>query len=366
MTSIRLLSAVLLLWPYLHFSQSTPLRTAIAGLSHTHVHQIFNSENNGDIQIVGIAESDPELIRRYAAQYQIPDSLFFPDLPSMLQEVRPEAVTDFGPINGHLNTVKTCAPLGVHVMVEKPMATTLEEAKEMIALAEDHDIKLLTNYETTWYPATHQAAQLMQQQQVGALKKVVFHHGHRGPKKIGVDPEFLAWLTDPEKNGGGALMDFGCYGANIMTWLMQGEVPLQVTALTHQLQAENNPKVDDEAIILLKYREVTAVIQASWNWPIGRKDMELYGLKGSIYQDNREQVRVRIAQGYDGFKEETLQAQELDSPLHDPFAYMAAVIRKEIIPSPYDLSSLENNLLVIQILEAASKSAATGKTITLN
>ena len=75
--------------------------------------------------------------------------------------------------------------------------------------------------------------------------------GHKGPKKIGVDPEFLDWLTDPESNGGGAITDFGCYGANLMTWLMEGRKPLRVTAITQQLQGENNPKVEDEALILL-------------------------------------------------------------------------------------------------------------------
>ena len=52
------------------------------------------------------------------------------------------------------------------------------------------------------------------------------HDGHQGPKEIGVPPEFLNWLTDPAQNGAGALYDFGCYGVDLMTWLMHGETPL--------------------------------------------------------------------------------------------------------------------------------------------
>ena len=55
--------------------------------------------------------------------------------------------------------------------------------------------------------------------------------GTRGRRRFNVQPEFLAWLTDPVKNGAGALFDFGCYGANLMTWMMGNQRPLAVTAI---------------------------------------------------------------------------------------------------------------------------------------
>jgi predicted dehydrogenase len=251
--------------------------------------------------------------------------------------------------------------MGIHVMVEKPLGVSLEHAQKMAALARKHGIHLLTNYETTWYPTNHKAFEVVKKEEaIGSIRKVVVRDGHRGPKKIGVDPEFLEWLTDPELNGGGALMDFGCYGANLMTWLMEGAKPKRVTALTAQLQAENNPKVEDEAIILLEYEDAVAVIQASWNWPIGRKDMEVYGTEGAVFADNRNDLRIRIPTGYDTFSEESMTLPERAAPLDDPFAYLRAVIRGEIDPGPYELSSLENNLIVMEILDAARRSAASG------
>jgi predicted dehydrogenase len=181
-----------------------------------------------------------------------------------------------------------------------------------------------------------------------------------------VDPEFLEWLTDKELNGGGALTDFGCYGANLMTWLMDGQKPLSVTAITQQQQPENNPKVEDEAIILLKYNDAVGIIQASWNWPIGRKDMEIYGLTGVVYADNRNQLRIRNSEGYDGYTEETLELGERRAPFDDPFSYLRAVLQGTVEPEAYDLSSLENNLLVLEILDAARRSAVSGKTVTLH
>ena len=348
-------------------AQNQPLRVGVAGLSHTHVHWIFGSEPRGDIEIVGIAEPNRELAKRYADQYDFPMSKVYDSLDELIAKTNPEAVTAFGPIYDHLEIVESCAPKGIHVMVEKPMAVNLKHARKMVKLAREHGIHLLTNYETTWYPTTHEAFKLVNgENRIGAIRKVIVRDGHRGPKKIGVDAEFLAWLTDPEENGGGAITDFGCYGANLLTWLMKGERPISVTAVTQQQQAENNPKVDDEANIILAYKDATAIIQASWNWPMGRKDMEIYGLTGAVYADNRHDLRIRIAEGYDGFSEESITLKERESPYDDPFALLASVIRGEISLDPYDLSSLDNNLIVNEILEAAVKSAKKGKTIYLN
>lgn len=342
-----------------------PLRIAVIGVTHTHVHWIFNSEKRGDISIVGIVETNKELARRYADQYQFPMSKVYSSIEELLRTHKPEAAAAFGTIAEHLNVVKAFAPLGIHVMVEKPLSLSLKEAKEMQQLAVKHKIHLLVNYETTWYPTVHKTYELLQADSVGKFVQLVVRDGHRGPKEIGVNKEFLDWLTDPSQNGGGAITDFGCYGANIATWLLKGKRPLTVTAITQQLQRQNNPFVDDEATIILTYDDGKVTIQPSWNWPIGRKDMELYGRRGVVYADNRNDLRMRMAKGYDGFTETVFKLPEPASPYNDPFSYLKAVIRKEIILQPYDLSSFENNLLVMEILDAARRSAKTGKIIRL-
>jgi predicted dehydrogenase len=361
-----LLTGFLMLISHLSSGQDRPLRVGVAGLTHTHVHWIFESEKRGDIEIVGIAEPNLELAGRYAEQHGFSMDKVYPTIEALITQTKPEAVTAFGTIFDHLNVLETCAPRGIHVMVEKPLAVSLAHAQKMASLARRHEIHLLTNYETTWYPTNHRAYDLVKREdRIGPIRKVVIRDGHRGPKKIGVNAEFLEWLTDPELNGAGALMDFGCYGANLMTWLMEGRKPLSVTAVTGQFQLENNPMVEDEAIILLEYQDAFAIIEASWNWPIGRKDMEIYGLEGVIYADNRHDLRIRLAEGYDGFTEESLKLPVRTAPLDDPFSYLKAVIRKEVNPNSFDLSSLENNLVVMEILDAAMRSAATGKRIEL-
>ncbi|WP_297338135.1 Gfo/Idh/MocA family oxidoreductase [Algoriphagus sp.] len=350
----------------LALGQEKKLKLAVAGLTHGHVGWVLSAIDRGDFELVGISESNQELAEKYARQYGFSMDLVFEDLEKMLKETQPEAVTAFGNTFDHLKIVQAAAPRGIHVMVEKPLAVSLEHAQEMANLAKKHQIHLLTNYETSWYPTNHQAKEILESGEFGKAIKVIVRDGHRGPKKIGVGPEFLEWLTDPKLNGGGALMDFGCYGANLMTWLTNGERPLSVTAITQQLQPENNPKVEDDATIIVNYPDKQLIIQASWNWPMGRKDMEIYAEKGALYADNRNQLRTRLAEGYDGFQEETVELPELDPPYPDPFLLLKAVVRKEIQLPEFDLYSLENNLIVMEILDAAKESAEKGKTVLLD
>lgn len=357
---VTLLSVIMMLSATLSFGQKAqPLRIGIAGLTHTHVHWILGRAHDGDIEIVGIAESNRELAERFLKQHNLPMSLVYPTLEEMLDKTRPEAVTAFNSIDEHLSVVKTCAPRKIHVMVEKPLAVNLAHAQEMEKLARKHNIQLLTNYETTWYGSNQDVEQNLES--LGEITKMVVHDGHPGPKEIGVNDEFLAWLTDPDRNGGGALMDFGCYGANLMTWLMKGQRPLSVFAITQQLKPHVYPNVDDEATVVVEYAKAQGIIQASWNWPYNRKDMEIYARNGYILADS-DGIQIKPDQNR---KEETRPSNALPPPYHDPFAYFAAVVRNQIKVEAYSPSSLENNMLVMEILEAAKQSAKTSKRISL-
>ena len=339
-----------------------PLRVGVAGLTHGHVGWILGYKKSDVVEIVGIAESNRELAEKLSKQYGFSMDLVYPSLDEMLDKTKPEAVTAFNSIFQHLEVVKACAPRGIHVMVEKPLSYRLDHAKEMEALVKKHNIKLLTNYETTWYGSNHKAYELVNTENtIGAIRKIVVHDGHRGPKEIGVGPEFLTWLTDPVQNGGGALIDFGCYGANLITWLMKGERPISVSAVTQQLKPEIYTKVDDEATIILTYPHAQGIIQASWNWPVSRKDMEVYGQTGYVNTIDGLNMQIRKSENE---KEVPFVAEPTQFPQDEPFAYLAAVVRGDI-KSDNDLSSLKINMIVVEILDAARKSAKEGKVVYL-
>ena len=345
-------------------NRQPPLRVGVAGLVHTHVHWILGRENRGDIEIVGIAEPNRELAQRYAEQHGYSMDIVYPTIEEMLEKTKPEAVLAFNTIYGHLEVVEKCAPKGIHVMVEKPLAVSLEHARKMETLARQHGIHLLTNYETSWYGSNHAARQLIESeaQTFGPVRKIVVHDGHPGPIEIGCNPEFLEWLTDPVLNGGGALTDFGCYGANLSTWLMNGRKPESVVAVTQQIKPHLYPKVDDEATIILSYPEAQAILQASWNWNYNRKDMEVYCRSGYVICPNRGELKIMRSEKEGAV---TQKAEAPKPPFDDPFSYLEAVVRGRITVAPSDLSALENNMTVVEILEAAKISAKEGRRVAL-
>jgi predicted dehydrogenase len=259
----------------------------------------------------------------------------------------------------HAAVVAACAARGVHVMMEKPLAVSVAHGRAIAEAARRGKVQVLVNYETTWYPSNHAVERLVRAGALGEVRKMVIHDGHPGPKEIGVGPEFLRWLTDPKLDGGGALYDFGCYGANLATWLMDGARPLTVTAVTQTVKPDVYPRVDDEATVVLAYPRAQAIIQASWNWPFSRKDLEVYGRTGQAIAVDRDRARVRLP----GKPEEPLPAPALAGPHGTPLDHLAAVIRGETPPGA--LSSLENNLVVTEILDAARRSAQTGRAIAL-
>ncbi|MBV9405338.1 MAG: Gfo/Idh/MocA family oxidoreductase, partial [Acidobacteriaceae bacterium] len=219
----------------------------------------------------------------------------------------------------------------------------------------------LVDYETTWYASNAAAHDLLAQGALGPMVKAVFRDGHSGPKQIHVQPEFFAWLTDPKLNGAGALYDFGCYGADLMTWLKDGETPISVTAVTKQLQPDVYPRVDDEADVMLSYRDSLAILEGSWNWPFNVKEATVYGETGSVIAINSTRIEVRRAGEREGH---ITEGAHLQAPYDDPLHYLAAVIRGEV-QEGNSLSSLKVNLTVSEILDAARRSARSGATVKL-
>jgi predicted dehydrogenase len=346
-------------------NHSGAVRVVVAGTSHGHAAWILDKAKSDEMEIVGIYEPDKKLAEKNALKYHLDPALFFNDLDKVLELKKPEAVLAFGSIKEHLFVVQVAAPKGIHIMVEKPLAVNLKDAEQMKSIADKNKVLLLTNFETSWYPSTYETFRLIKDSNyVGQIRKVVFHHGHQGPKEIGVGDEFFNWLTDPIKNGGGAIVDFGCYGANLITYLMNGQLPISVTAVTNQFKPGIYPHVDDDATIILNYPKTQAIIQASWNWTFSRKDMEVYGDSAYIVAVNANKMRLRNKESLPEYEK---WVTEKDIHVYtNPFSYLHAVLRGKERVEPFGLYSLENNLIVDKILDAAKISATTGKTVLMH
>ena len=355
--------ALLLLGPLTASGQpaTPPVKIAIAGVAHGHIGRIVRLiKASTDVELVGLYDKDVALHAVMAKQHDLSPTLFFSDLDVMLDKTRPQAVAAFGTTADHPVVVEAAARRGMHVMMEKPLAVSVADGESIRQAAAKGRVHVIVNYETTWYPSHAAIWALMKERKAGGdIRKMVAMDGHEGPKEINVGPEFFDWLTDPVRNGAGALFDFGCYGANLMTWLMDNQRPLTVTAMTQRIKPAIYPRVDDEATILVEYPKAQGIIQASWNWPFGRKDLEVYGATGYAIATGDEGLRVRLPK-----ERERSETPAPRTPTErDELAYFVSIVRGTTTPS--GLSSLENNLVVTEILDAARESARTGKAIRL-
>ncbi len=364
MTSKAFLTVLLLLACGLRAQSSapTPIRVAIVGLVHGHVQGFLGAlPGNTDAKLVAIVEPDKALASQYATRYKLPGDLFYTDLEAMLSKEKPDAVLVYTTILDHRRVIEAAARHGISSMVEKPLSTTMPDSLAIRDAARAHHVHVLVNYETTWYSSNADVLTSVRDGKLGLVRKVVVHDGHEGPKEIGVGPEWLPWLTDPAQNGAGALFDFGCYGADLMTVMQGGSAPLTVTAVTQTDKPGIYPHVDDDATVILRYPNAQAVLMPSWNWTFARKDMEVYGVDGTMTTVGPSKVLVRIKPATNIVE---VDAPALPAAQSNSLAYLAAVLRGQVHDAG-DLSALDTNLVVMQILDAARTSAQTGRTITL-
>src|SRR6202167_811324 len=343
-------------------AQQQPIPVAIVGLEYGHVAGFLKQfPNQHEVELVGIVETDTELSNRYAKEFHLDRKLFYAQVDAMIAARHPQALLVYTSVGKHRQVIEAAAQLGLSVMVEKPLTMSLEDALAIRHAAREHHIQVLVNYETTWYASNRAAYDEVAKGSLGDLRRIVVHDGHEGPKEIGVQPEFLKWLEDPEQNGDGALYDFGCYGADLVTWLMHGESPMSVTAVTQTDKPEIYPRVADESTIILRYPRAPAVLMGSWNWPFARKDMEVYGATGYLITVGPDKLRLRTK---GQAQESESKAPPLTPPNDGSLHYLAAALNGTLEPDG-DLTSLETNVVVMQILDAARQSAREGRTIKL-
>ena len=341
------------------FESSAPaVRLAIVGLDHDHVWGLLRDIGREPAaDLVAIAEPQPELVAK--ARAQVPSSVkFFSDYARMLEEMRPDAVVVTTSTNRHLEILRECARRHIHFATEKPMAITSAEAREMESLGREAKIKLMVNYWNVWVAPSQEMHGRVLGRSIGPVQKILVRYGHQGPKEIGVSKYFADWLYDPVRNGGGALMDFGSYGAEWALWL-KGR-PSGVYAYSLKLNAGQPNAVEDDATILLEYPDATATIQASWDWPFNQGQVQAFGPKGSLLA-TRDALFYQAAGIPTTIKNPEGRALELPLVLHETssaIAYFVYHIRHDLpIEDPV---SARMNVEVNEVLDAAKESIRTG------
>lgn len=339
-----------------------PVTVAVIGLEHGHAAGLFQTmAATKNVKLIAVVEPDKTLQQEYTHEWHVDPTLYVDSLDAMLAKGKPQALLIYTSPAKHREVTEWAAKHGIDVMMEKPFATTLADAIAMRDAGRRYGTKVLVNYETSWYASNAAVMNDVADGKLGEIHKVVVHDGHNGPAEIHVQPEFLKWLTDPAQSGAGAMFDFGCYGADLMTVMMHGEVPISVTAVAQTNKPDEYPKVDDDATIIVRYPHAQAVLMPSWDWPIARKDMEVYGTKGYEIAVDPMMVTSRFSEAE---KPVTVEEPKLPLAYTNSLEYLAALERGEI-HGDHDLTATDTNVVVMQILEAAKRSVQEGRTVTI-
>jgi len=325
---------------------------------HSHVWGHFDKFVSGQpAKLVGVAETEPELVAE-AKKRGVGENLIFSDWKKMLDQQKPEMVWAFVENNRHLEIAQYCAARKIHILFEKPLASNFKEAVEIRDLARKSGIYVMANYQMAWWPANYTAKDLADKGAIGRVWRLRGIVGHGGPTwHTGTTRFFVDWLTDPVKNGGGALVDFGCYNALWSLWYLGR--PDSVYAEVLHLRPKDFPKVEDNSTMLLHYPHAEAVLEGSWDLPRGFQDLEIFGLGGSI---NVREGSVTLQKSGDKSAQD-VPLKPLAPEASEPIAAMIQAIESKT--EPLGLTSLDANVQVMEIIDAAKESIRTGKAVHL-
>jgi predicted dehydrogenase len=340
-------------------------KIAIIGLVHSHYGgNLPRILKNPDVKLVGIAETLPDLVAE-AKQRGAANVPFFDDYKKMLDETKPDIVWAFVENNRHLEIAKECAPRKINLLYEKPLASTYKDALAVAQLARKYNIKVMCNYQMAWWPANTEAKKLVDSGAIGKPWRLHGIVGHGGPGSGGTGKHFFDWLTDPEKNGAGALVDFGCYNALWSLWYMGR--PESVYAEVIHLRPETFPKVEDSAALMLHYKNGINIFEGSWDLPRGFQDLEVFGssmgpdgklVRGSVYMTQRK-LELRKERG----EPTDVALTPLPPDQADPINLMVSAIKNN---KPIEgITALDINVGVVEIIEAAKESIRTGRAVKL-
>jgi predicted dehydrogenase len=334
------------------------VRIGVLGLVHDHIWgNLDHLAEAGGAELVAAADPNEPLLEQFRSRTAREST--YHDYGEMLEHEELDAVMAYGTNRSTGELVEMAAARGLHVMIEKPMASSLAVADAMLVAARRAGVLLMVNWPTAWSRPVRHAETLVAQGAIGRVWQLKWRGGHCGPQELGCNPYFCEWLFDPEENGAGALFDYLGYGAS-MARLFIGR-PTGVFAIAGRLVKQYIP-VDDNAVVALEYHDANAVIECTWTEPVSGRpphDLVLYGTEGVLVA-GRDGVTVCTRDDREGRVHEP---PELEAPRRNGPEYFVDCIRSG---GPVEgMCSPENSHDAQQVMEAARLSVLTGQKVAL-
>jgi len=252
--------------------RSGPWRVAVLGFDHMHAgDQLRLAAEHPQTELVGAWDDRPERGRHVLADLGLPLSLLYPNVDELLDRAAPQIVVVCSTTADHAPWTEFLSSRQVHVVVEKPFASSLQDADRMIAAMRDTGYTLTVNWPLAWYPPHRMTRRLISDGAIGDVVAIHYYDGNRGPLRHTHDKAEVAAGDDvATKNatwwyrratGGGSLMDYLGYGVTLGTWFRDGELPSEVTAVTH---VPAGLEVDEQSVVTAAYPSGLSTFQTRW------------------------------------------------------------------------------------------------------
>jgi predicted dehydrogenase len=334
------------------------IRVGVLGLSHDHVWgNLSDLAACAEGELVAAADPHPAL-REQVRSYGVEQ--VFDDYSNMLDEVKLDAVYIYSDNLRGAELAELAAAKGLHIMVEKPMASTYAGASRMVGAARAGGVQLMVNWPIMWWPALQEALRQVEAGRIGQVWQVNYRSAHGGPRELGCSPHFSEWLYDPRRNGAGALMDYCCYGAALTCALLG--LPSRVTAVSGRLWKADLP-AEDNAVIVMQHARAISTATGSWTQQGDMTSYEpmIYGSKGTFYiREHGRELWFADAEQKNGVR---LEAPEAPAGARTASEYFLGHMRSgEPVGG---LCGPEVGLMAQEVLEAAILAAAEGRSVSL-
>jgi predicted dehydrogenase len=351
----------------------------VAGVSFQHMHMGDNLQmvaQHPQCQLVAICDQQPQLMTDAIANLGLNNSQVFTDWQRCIEDSRPDFIVLCPCTGDHALWIERLAPYGLPILMEKPMAASLQDADRMIDACRQHDVVLAINWPLVWVPSHRTAKRLVESQAIGQLVEVHYYNGNRGPlwhtaHKKEVSQEEVqqqkphSWFYS-RQHGGGSLLDYLGYGTTLGTWFLDGQKPLEVTCVVDQ-SAEHD--VNEHSVTVARYDFGLSKFETRWGtftdpWvhqPQPRCGFVLVGTDGTICSDDyANTVLLQTHKHPEGIE---LPVDHVQAPHRNPIEYFVHCLEHRLpIEGPL---SLAISRIGQQIVDTAIASAQQRRTVPL-
>lgn len=353
-------------------------RWRIAGINFDHFHMgdlLRMAFDHPDAEIVGVCDLQPERMQDVVQQFGLSHDQIFQDDSRCLEQTRPDLVILCPATAEHAAWTERVAAYGVHILMEKPFASSLAEADRMIRAVAAAGKQLAINWPLRWYPCHVTAQRLLREGAIGEVLEVHYYDGNRGPLWHGADKlereptveeKDRSWFYR-RQSGGGSLQDYLGYGTTLGTWFLDLQKPLEVTAMVDE---QPGLEVDEQSVTIVRYATGLSTFQTRWGtfsdpWthqPQPKCGFVIRGSAGTLSSyDYEPHVTLQTATCPEG---QRIPVDQLAPPFQNPVQYVLDCLTHERpIEGPL---SVEVSRIGQQIVDTAARSAALKQTLPLH